>query len=99
LTGLEMEKLEEELAQVRATISELEAILASRERRMAIIADELRAVADKHGDERRTEITGASVDFNMEDLIPDEDMVLTVSHQGYVKRIPVDTYRAQRRGG
>jgi DNA gyrase subunit A len=99
LTGLEMEKLEEELTQVRATIAELEAILASKERRMAIIADELRAVADKHGDERRTEITGASVDFNMEDLIPDDDMVLTVSHQGYVKRIPADTYRAQRRGG
>ncbi len=99
LTGLEMEKLEEELAQVRATIAELEAILGSRERRKEIIADELREVARKHGDERRTEITGASVDFNMEDLIADDDMVLTVSHQGYVKRIPVDTYRAQRRGG
>jgi DNA gyrase subunit A len=99
LTGLEMEKLESELADVQRTIAELEGILASRERRMAIIADELRTLADKHGDERRTEITAASVDFNMEDLIPDDDMVLTVSHQGYVKRIPVDAYRAQRRGG
>jgi DNA gyrase subunit A len=99
LTGLELEKLEEELAEVRATIAELESILGSEERRKVIIADELRDVADRYGDDRRTEITGASVDFNMEDLIPDEDMVLTVSHQGYVKRIPVATYRAQRRGG
>jgi DNA gyrase subunit A len=99
LTGLEMEKLEEELAQVRATIAELESILASREKRMEIIADELRGLVDKHGDERRSEIIGSTGDFNMEDLIPDDDMVLTVSHQGYVKRLGVDTYRAQRRGG
>lgn len=99
LTGLEMEKLEEELAEVRARIAELEEILGSRERRMQIIADELREVADRYGDERRTEIAGGVGDFNMEDLIPDDDMVITVSHQGYVKRQSVDTYRAQRRGG
>ncbi|NNK62701.1 MAG: DNA gyrase subunit A, partial [Gemmatimonadetes bacterium] len=99
LTGLEMEKLEGELAVVRETIAGLEAILGSRDRRMAIIAEELNALADKHGDDRRTEITGAVGDFNMEDLIPDEDMVITVSRQGYIKRQSVDTYRAQRRGG
>lgn len=99
LTGLEMEKLEAELAEVRATIAELESILASRDKRMSIIGDELRTLADKHGDDRRTEITGAVGDFNMEDLIPDDDMVITVSRQGYVKRQSVDTYRAQKRGG
>ena len=100
LTGLEMEKLEEELAQVRATIAELEEILGSRERRMAIIVDELREISAKYGDERRTLITDISArGFSMEDLIPDDDMVLTVSRQGYVKRMAVDTYRAQRRGG
>jgi DNA gyrase subunit A len=100
LTGLEMEKLEEELAEVRARIAELVEILEDRERRMALIVEELEAVVAKHGDERRTEITDISPrGFNMEDLIPDDDMVLTVSRQGYVKRIAVDTYRAQRRGG
>ncbi len=99
LTGLEMEKLEAELAEVRATIAELEAILASRDKRMSIIGDELRDLAARHGDDRRTEITAAVGDFNMEDLIPDDDMVITVSRQGYLKRQSVDTYRAQKRGG
>ncbi len=99
LTGLEIEKLEEELAEVRAQIEDLEDILASRERRMNILKAELQEMADKFGDDRRTEITGAVGSFDMEDLIVEEDMVITVSHQGYVKRLPVDTYRAQRRGG
>ncbi|HSG47977.1 MAG TPA: DNA gyrase subunit A [Longimicrobiales bacterium] len=100
LTGLEMEKLEEELAQVRARIAELVEILENRDRRMTLIVEELQAVADKHGDARRTEITDISArGFNMEDLIPDDDMILTVTRQGYVKRTGVDTYRAQRRGG
>jgi DNA gyrase subunit A len=99
LTGLEIEKLEEELAEVRAQIEDLEDILASRERRMNILKGELQEMADKFGDDRRTEITGAVGSFDMEDLIVEEDMVITVSHQGYVKRLPVDTYRAQRRGG
>ena len=100
LTGLEMEKLEEELGLVRATIAELEEILGNRERRMAIIVDELREISAKYGDDRRTLITDISArGFSMEDLIPDDDMVLTVSRQGYVKRMAVDTYRAQRRGG
>jgi DNA gyrase subunit A len=100
LTGLEMEKLEEELAQIRETIAELEEILGSRDLRMSIIVEELEQVAEKYGDDRRTVIADISArGFSMEDLIPDEDMVLTVSRQGYVKRMAVDTYRAQRRGG
>ena len=100
LTGLEMEKLETELGEVRATIAELEEILGSRDRRMEIIGDELREVEETHGDDRRTEITNiGATGFDMEDLIPDEDMVITVTRTGYVKRIAVDTYRAQRRGG
>jgi len=99
LTGLEIDKLEAELAEVRAQIQDLEDILGSRERRMNILKDELQEMADKFGDDRRTEITGAVGSFDMEDLIVEEDMVITVSHQGYVKRLPVDTYRAQRRGG
>ncbi len=99
LTGLEMEKLEKELVEVRASISELESLLASRERRMQLIVDELTELARKYGDDRRTEILSGNVSLNEEDLIADEDMVITVSHQGYVKRIEMDTYRAQRRGG
>ncbi len=99
LTGLEMEKLDTELAQVRARIAELVRILSDRSVRMGIVKDELREVAARYGDERRSEIVGAVSSFDVEDLIADEDMVLTMSRQGYVKRIPIDTYRAQRRGG
>jgi len=99
LTGLEMDKLDQELAEVRARVAELEEILASRERRMQIIVDELTALAEKYGDERRTEILSESALLNEEDLIADEEMVITVSREGYVKRIATDVYRAQRRGG
>jgi DNA gyrase subunit A len=99
LTGLEMEKLEGELAEVRATIARLEEILGDHALRMRIIKDELDEVTAKFDNPRRTRIVGFSSDFTMEDLIPDEEMVITVSHEGYVKRIPLDTYRAQRRGG
>ena len=99
LTGLEIEKLEEELSEVRALIEELREILGSEEVRMGILKDELREVAEKYGNDRRSEITAAVGSFNVEDLIVEEDMVVTLSHQGYVKRLPVDTYRAQRRGG
>ena len=99
LTGLEMEKLEKELAEIQDRIRELDEILASREIRMGIIVDELKALDEKYGDDRRTEILPGGVDLSEEDLIVEEDMVITVSRQGYVKRIEVDTYRAQRRGG
>jgi DNA gyrase subunit A len=99
LTGLEMEKLEGELAEVRTLIEELREILGSETRRKEILKEELRTIADKYGDERRTEITGGIGSFDVEDLIVEEDMVITISRQGYVKRLAVDTYRAQRRGG
>ena len=99
LTGLEMEKLDAELAEVRSRITELERILGDRQVRMDIIKDELREIADKYGDDRRSQITEAVSSFNVEDLIVDEEMVITISRQGYIKRIPIDTYRAQRRGG
>ncbi len=99
LTGLELEKLEAELAEVRAHIEDYKRILESRDVRMGIVKDELDEVAERYGNDRRTVITDAEVDFSMEDLIADDEMVITVSHQGYVKRIAMDTYRAQRRGG
>jgi DNA gyrase subunit A len=99
LTGLETEKLEEELEQVRATIADLREILGSLERRHEIIKEELRQMATIYGDPRRTEILGFSGDLSLEDLLADEEMVITVSHGGYIKRLPLDTYRLQRRGG
>ncbi|HYJ81172.1 MAG TPA: DNA gyrase subunit A, partial [Longimicrobiaceae bacterium] len=99
LTGLEIEQLEAELAEIRAQISDLDDILGSRERRFSIIKEELLEVADKYGDARRTELLGDTAGFSIEDLIADEEMVITVSHHGYIKRIPADTYRAQARGG
>jgi DNA gyrase subunit A len=99
LTGLEIDKLEAELAEVRALIKDLSAILESRTRRMKILKEEMREVADKFGDERRTEIIPDQSEFSVEDLIAEEDMVITISHTGYIKRTPVSTYRRQRRGG
>ena len=99
LTGLEKEKLDTELAQVRERIAELVRILSDRSVRMEIIKDELREMAARYGDDRRSEIIGTVSSFDVEDLIADEEVVLTMSRQGYVKRIPIDTYRAQRRGG
>jgi DNA gyrase subunit A len=99
LTGLEREKLDQELKEVRALIKELKSILASREQRLGILKDELAELERKYGDERRTEIVADQGDFTIEDLIAEEDMVITISHAGYIKRIPVTTYRRQRRGG
>jgi DNA gyrase subunit A len=99
LTGLEIEKLEAELKEVQALIKELKAILASKPKRMGILKEEMTEVAKKYGDDRRTEILADQDDFSVEDLIAEEDMVITISHSGYVKRIAVSTYRRQRRGG
>lgn len=99
LTGLEIEKLEEELAEVRGVIADLRGLLASRERRMALLKQELVHVTAKFGDERRTEITSDEGEFTIEDLIADEEMVVTISHSGYIKRTSVSTYKKQRRGG
>ncbi|MGD8697802.1 MAG: DNA gyrase subunit A [Gemmatimonadales bacterium] len=99
LTGLEVEKLKAELKEVRAQIKDLKAILASKKRRMSIVKNELDGLAEKYGDDRRTQIAGEIEDFSLEDLIAEEEMVVTISHEGYIKRMPVDTYRRQRRGG
>jgi len=99
LTGLEIEKLEEELKEVRATIKDLRALLASKDMRMKVLKDELTEIAKKYGDERRTEITSDEGEFTIEDLIAEEEMVVTISHSGYIKRTSVSTYKKQRRGG
>jgi DNA gyrase subunit A len=99
LTGLEIEKLEAELKEVRAIIKDLKSLLASRPRRMEVLKAELDEVARKYGDDRRTQILADQDDFSVEDLIAEEDMVITISHTGYIKRIAVSTYRRQRRGG
>ncbi|MFI5241596.1 MAG: DNA gyrase subunit A, partial [Gemmatimonadales bacterium] len=99
LTGLEIEKLEAELKEVRAEIKDLRGILGSRERRKHNMTDELQQLSAKYGDDRRTEITSDEGEFTIEDLIAEEDMVVTVSHSGYIKRTSVSTYKKQRRGG
>ena len=99
LTGLEIDKLEAELKEVRAMIAELQGILASQPRRMAIVKEEMAEIVKDFGDDRRTEIIPDQTEFSVEDLIVEEDMVITISHTGYIKRTPVSTYRRQRRGG
>jgi len=99
LTTLEITKLEKELADVREFIKDCKAILASRPKRMKLLLEELDEVAKGFGDERRTEIVADRADFEIEDLIAEEDMVITVSRSGYIKRIAISTYRRQRRGG
>jgi DNA gyrase subunit A len=99
LTGLEIEKLEEELKEVRGIIKGLKTLLGSRDKRMALLKSELDDITKKYGDERRTEITSDEGEFTIEDLIADEEMVITISHSGYIKRTSVSTYKKQRRGG
>ncbi len=99
LTGLEHEKIINDYKDLIALIAELLAILASTERLMEVIREELVEVKEMFGDERRTEITNSSADLLIEDLIPEEDVVVTLSHEGYVKYQPLSSYEAQRRGG
>ena len=99
LTGLERQKILDELAELLALIERLLAILSSEKLVMQIIVDELRAVREKHGDDRRTEILAEEGEFRIEDLIAEEDMAITVSNTGYVKRTAITNYRNQRRGG
>ncbi|HEY6784982.1 MAG TPA: DNA gyrase subunit A, partial [Gemmatimonadales bacterium] len=99
LTALEINKLEEELKDVRKFIKECKEILASKPRRMKILKEELGEVSHGFSDARRTEIVADQGEFSIEDLIAEEDMVITVSHSGYIKRLPVSAYRRQRRGG
>ncbi len=99
LTGLEIEKLEAELKEVRTEIKALRELLGSKELRMKKLKEELQDVSKKYGDERRTEITSDEGEFTIEDLIAEEEMVVTISHSGYIKRTSVSTYKKQRRGG
>jgi DNA gyrase subunit A len=99
LTGLERDKLEEELREVRTFIAELRSILESHEKRMDIMKGELLAVRETFGDDRRTEIVGDEGEFTVEDLIAEEEMVVTISRLGYIKRTSVSLYRRQGRGG
>lgn len=99
LTGLEGDKLKEEYKELMEFIDYCKQILGSEELRMQIIKDELLEVQDKYRDERRTDIVYASEEFNPEDFYADEDMVITISHMGYIKRTPVSEYKRQARGG
>lgn len=99
LTGLEREKIEEEYRELIKKISELKAILDSKALRMQIIKQETEEIAKKYGDDRRTEIQEAADELTVEDLIAEEEMVITISHLGYVKRLSVSAYRRQQRGG
>lgn len=99
LTGLEREKIQKEYEEVMALIEDLKDILANEWRRMEIIKTELTEVKDRYGDERRTTVEHSSDDFTMEDMIPNELMLITISHQGYIKRTPLTEFKTQGRGG
>jgi len=99
LTGLEIESLQTEFEELLRQIADLEDILASPERVRTIIKEELLEVREEHGDERRTEIVEQALDTDIEDLIPVENMVVTITQDGYIKRVTLDTYKGQRRGG
>jgi DNA gyrase subunit A len=99
LTGLEREKIDQEYAELLKTIERLKTILSSRVNLLQVVREETEKVAAAFGDERRTDIVDDSGEFEIEDLIAEEDMVITISHLGYIKRLPVGTYRRQGRGG
>jgi len=99
LTGLEREKILDELAELEKTIAKLKAILADESLLLKVIKEELQQVAEQFGNDRRTEITGYSGEIRMEDVVPDDPMVVTMSKAGYIKRTDLNAYRRQRRGG
>jgi len=99
LTGLEQGKIRDEHAQLQILIADLKDILLNPTRIPKIIQDELARIKEQYGNSRRTKIDDADIDVDVEDLIEEEDMVVTISHEGYIKRLPVETYQAQRRGG
>lgn len=99
LTGLEQDKLRAEYDQIMKLIEDLKDILSNEARRMQIIVDELLEIKEKYGDERRSEIEYAGGDFSIEDMIPDEEVVVTISHLGYMKRTSLSEYKLQNRGG
>ena len=99
LTGLEREKLKEEYAALMREIERLKALLADKELRAQLIREELLEIKEKYGDERRSEIIYTAEEFNPEDFYADDDMVITISHHGYIKRTPLSEFRSQARGG
>ncbi len=99
LTGLERQKIVDEYEETLKLIERLRQILASEALQLRIVVDELEKAKDEFGDERRTEIAGSAEELSLEDLIQEEEVVITVSHTGYIKRTPLSTYRSQRRGG
>ena len=99
LTALEADKIKQEHADLQERIKELREILGDEDRIIGLIKDELREIADAYGDERRTEITFAEGEIDIEDLIADQQMVISITHSGYIKSLPLSTYRQQRRGG
>jgi len=99
LTGLERDKIKKDFEDLMTLIGELKEILASLELRMNIVRDELVTIKEKYGDERKSQIVYTAEDISMEDLIPDEKVVITISHMGYIKRTPLTEYRQQKRGG
>ena len=99
LTGLEQDKLRAEYDELISTIKDLKDILANKERRMGIIKTETNYIVEKYGDERRSEINFVGGSFRIEDMIPDEKVVITISHAGYIKRTPLAEYKTQNRGG
>ncbi|KQO10595.1 DNA gyrase subunit A [Paenibacillus algorifonticola] len=99
LTGLERDKIEAEYTELLQKIAEFKAILADEQLVLAIISTELNEIRDRFGDERRTEITASDEEILDEDLIPREDVIISITHSGYIKRLPVTTYRSQKRGG
>ena len=99
LTSLEVDKVVEEYKNIIKTITNLKGILDSRAQRMDIVKSEFKEIREQYGDERRTEIVPVDSDFSMEDMIAEEEVVLTITHQGYIKRTALNTYRTQRRGG
>ena len=99
LTNLERSKIEDEINALNTKIADLNDILASQERKLGIIKEEITEIRNKYGDERRTEICTVNGEVDIEDLIPREDCVLTLTNQGYIKRLNADTYKAQKRGG
>ena len=99
LQGLEREKIEKEYAELMEKIAYFKAILSDEALLMGVIKEELQEIREKYGDNRRSKIVAAEDEFDDEDLIEEESVAVTLTHLGYIKRVPADTYKAQRRGG
>ena len=99
LAALERQRIIDTLAELERRIADLKDVLANEQRQRDIISTELQDIADRYGDDRRTQIVAADGDFSDEDFIPDEDVVVTITMGGYAKRTRIDQYRVQRRGG